>query len=199
MAPGVTRHVFLDMDETLLHSSPLYIPPAEWLSRARERTEGASRMAQAVQARRAAQADAVERGDGGFLTFDDGYGYVVVARPGARALLAALDSDPQIGVHVFSLGSRPYVEACLSRLGFDRLLDSYHSTRDGEPLVRVHQSRPWVLVDDMAPGSQGLQLKWKLLTFGSDQHGKFIQAPAFTGNMDDTFLYELAPVLLRGV
>lgn len=193
------RHVFLDMDETLLHSKPLYGTSAAWLASAREMPTKDTLLAQRVAAQRRAQADAVERGDGGFINFDDETTYVVLARPGARALLEALDDHPEIGVHVFSLGSRPYVEACLSKLGFDRFLDSYHSTRDGEPLVRVHRNRPWVLVDDMNPGAQGLQLKWKLLTFGSDQHGKFIQAPAFTGNMNDTFLSELAPILLRGV
>lgn len=187
------------MDETLLHSQQLLVPRDVWLASAREAPKQDTLLAQRVASRRRAHADAVERGEGAFITFDDGTTYVVLARPGARELLEALDEASDVGVHVFSLGSRPYVEACLARLGFDRLLDSYHSTRDGEPLVRVHQNRPWVLVDDMEPGSQGLQLKWKLLTFGSDQHGKFIQAPAFTGNMDDTFMFDLAPILLRGV
>lgn len=193
------RHVFLDMDETLLHSQPLYDSREAWLTSGWEEPAKDTKIARLMTARRRAQAEAVERGDGAFITFDDGMTYVVLARPGARRLLEALDADSEIGVHVFSLGSRPYVEACLAHLGFDRLLDSYHSTRDGEPLVRVHRNRPWVLVDDMSPGSQGLQLKWKLLTFGSDRHGKFIQAPAFTGNMDDTFMFDLAPILLRGV
>lgn len=138
--------IYFDLDETLVHTVeqlPTH-PSPEKVQAARKGTT-----AYQMVERRMAECKAWNS------PHWTHFGFTLV-RPGAHHLLETLKQEADL--YVFSAGGLDYVEATLKETGLDVYLKGWFSLR--EPAESSYdQGDAWVLVDNLNPGSMGVNMK----------------------------------------
>lgn len=155
--------IFIDLDDTLIHV--LDDTQGNALARLQRQSEVAARMSPAAARRAQNQLQLFQ----GAPRIQVGpVAYLVAVRPGAVAMLDALAAHP---LAIFTWAQVDYAEAALAAVGLrNRFLRVF--AKDAPPKTLVAQGQPFVLVDDLDYGTQGVQSKLRLLAddFGPENH-----------------------------
>ena len=169
--------VLLDLDETLLRAEPMpsgkgkhklveerRLQVGRYVRRTvierGEKAEFMRRMHARIEAKLAFTRAARE------VRFEDGEGYLVLARPGIERELRKLADHADLAV--LSAGSKDYVERLLRETGLRALVPFGYSSRDTNDFSWL-SGRPWVLVDNLAFGTMGTDDKLRqLMGLGTD-------------------------------
>lgn len=174
--------LFVDMDETLLHSVEAVPDKLFVLKSQLQRLEAQDtlEMRPLLRSRLQQQIKSLE----GAVPLEGGRWALL--RPGASDFLSALS---RLGdVRVLSLGSHPYVQDCMQASGLGEHVLSAYSSREN-PCFNVPVGCPWLLVDDMDFESFGVLLKmFQIAGFSKGREAHLIRVKAFRGVPDTELL-----------
>lgn len=180
--------VFLDFDETLAHS--VYGNLDQQIAAAQKKVEMMQRLHDRLSSpktqRLLDEADeALERLTSSkvpIVSFSDGETLVVYPRPGLTRFLTTLKSFATL--YILSFGSPEYLARAVPALDIGGFFKGVFSMKGGQSPPNL--SDPWVLVDDLGPGTSGT--KSKLRALGDLDPNRVVQIKPYTGGNDNALM-----------